>query len=173
MQTQLPQIYYIIFTAITAIGVLLQAFVLLGMYLAIRQTSRKMHEITEEMRGHLIPAIASTRRLIDDLSPKLKIASTNLVEASHTLRHETIHIKAAVDDVLDKTTAQAERVNEITSGILNSLEHATVALQHAASVPIRQISGIMAGLKAGFDVLRRKEKEPEPAAAEVPEEVIP
>ncbi len=105
MQTQLPQVYYIIFTAVTAAGVLLQAFVLLGMYLAIRESSKKLHEITDEVKAHVIPTLGAARRLIDDISPKLKIASSNLVDASHTIRHQANHVNATVDDVLDKTTA--------------------------------------------------------------------
>ncbi|HEX3985203.1 MAG TPA: hypothetical protein VHX13_01235 [Acidobacteriaceae bacterium] len=161
MQTQLPQIYYIIFTAITALGVLLQAFVLLGMYLAIRQSTKKLHEITDEVRNHLIPTMSAARRLIDDVSPKLKIASSNLVEASHTLRHEANHVSTTVDDLLDKTTAHATRVNEMLSAVLDSVEHATEAVKHSVERPYRRVSGIMAGLKAGFDVLCNREKEPE------------
>jgi methyl-accepting chemotaxis protein len=172
MQMQLPQIYYIIFTAITALGVLLQAFVLLGMYLAIRQSMKKLHEITEELRVNLLPTVSAARRLIEDLSPKLKIASSNLVEVSHTLRHESKHISAALDDVVSKTTAQATRVNEMLSGILDSVEHASTVVQHSVSVPMRHVSGIMAGLKAGFDVLRGKEKTPEAATAHLEEVIV-
>jgi methyl-accepting chemotaxis protein len=169
MQMQLPQIYYIIFTAITAVGVLLQAFVLLGMYIAIRQSTKKLHEITDEVRVHLLPTVNATRQLIEDLSPKLKIATSNLVEVSHTLRHETKHVSATMDDVLSKTKAQAARVDEMMSGVLNTVEHASAVVQHSVAAPLRQVSGVMAGLKAGFDVLRGKEKEPE--ATVVVEEV--
>jgi hypothetical protein len=171
MQAQLPQIYYIIFTAITALGVLLQACVLLGMFIALRKATKKFHEVTDEVRTNLVPTIASTRRLIEDLSPKLKIATTNLVEASHAVRHEAAHISETVDDVLDKTTIQVERVNRMLIAILNSVEHATTVVQHSVDAPLRRVSGIMAGLKAGFDVLLRREKDPEDT--EVPEEVIP
>jgi hypothetical protein len=162
MHTQLPQIYYIVFTAITAAGVLLQAFVLLGMYLAIRESTKKLHAITDEIKTHLVPTISSARRLIDDISPKLKIASSNLVDASHTIRHQANHVNATVDDLLDKTTTQAARVNEVLGGILNSVDHVTVAVQHAVAVPFRQLSGVMVGLKTGFDVLFKREKEAEP-----------
>jgi hypothetical protein len=170
MQTQLPQIYYIIFTAVTAAGVLLQAFVLLGMYFAIRESIKKLHEITDEVKTHLIPTISSTRRLIEDISPKLKIASTNLVEASHTIRHQANHVNATVDDLLQKTAVQAARVNEMVSGTLNSVDHATIAMQHAVAGPYRQVSGVLAGLKTGFEVLFKREKEPKPVVAE--EEVV-
>jgi methyl-accepting chemotaxis protein len=171
MHTQLPQIFYIIFTAVTAAGVLLQAFVLLGIFLAIRESTKKLHEVTDEVRTHLIPALSSSRRLIDDISPKLKIATSNLVEASHTLRHQANHLNATIDDLLNKTTTQATRVNEMLSGVLNSVDHATSVLQHAVAGPARQVSGVLAGLKTGFDVFFRREKEPQPSA--VVEEDIP
>jgi hypothetical protein len=166
MHTQLPQIFYIIFTAVTAAGVLLQAFVLLGMFLAIRESTKKLHEVTDEVRTHLVPALSSARRLIDDISPKLKIASTNLVEASHTLRHQANHVSATVDDVLDKTAVQTARVNEMVSGVLTSVDHATTVLQHAVAGPVRQVSGVLAGLKTGLEVFFRREKAAEPVVAE-------
>jgi methyl-accepting chemotaxis protein len=170
-QTQLPQIYYIIFTAVTAAGVLLQAFVLLGMYFAIRESTKKIHQVTDEFKTHLIPTIGAARRLVEDISPKLKIAASNLVEVSQTLRHQTTHVSATVDDVLSKTNAQAARVDEVATAIFNTVEHASATLQQAAAAPYRQITGIMAGLKAGFDVLRSKDKQPR--ETEIPEEVIP
>jgi hypothetical protein len=166
MHTQLPQIFYIIFTAVTAAGVLLQAFVLLGMFLAIRESTKKLHEVTDEIRTHLVPTLASARRLIDDLSPKLKIASSNLVEASHTIRHQANHVNATVEDVLDKTTVQAARVNEMLGGVLDSVDHATTTLQHAVAGPYRHISGLLVGLKTGMDVLFRRDKPAQPPVAE-------
>ena len=157
MQTQLPTIYYIIFSVATAAGVLLQALVLLGMYFAIRKSMQKMHETADELKVHVVPAAAAARRLIEDISPKLKIASTNLVEASHSLRHQANHINATVDDVLNKTTAHVAHVDEMVGAIFTSVNHASTALQHAVAAPYKQFSGIVAGVKAGFSVLRRKE----------------
>jgi hypothetical protein len=165
MQTQLPTIYYIIFTAVTAAGVVLQALVLLGMFLAIRKSMQKMHETTDELKVHVVPAAAAARRLIEDISPKLKIASTNLVEASHSLRHQANHINATVDDVLNKTTAHVAHVDEMVGAIFTSVNHASTALQHAVAAPYKQFSGIVAGVKAGFGVLRRKEPVAEEAVS--------
>lgn len=165
MQTQLPTIYYIIFTAVTAAGVVLQALVLLGMFLAIRKSMQKMHETTDELKVHVVPAAAAARRLIEDISPKLKIASTNLVEASHSLRHQANHINATVDDVLNKTTAHVAHVDEMVGAIFTSVNHASTALQHAVAAPYKQFSGIVAGVKAGFSVLRRKEPVAEEAVS--------
>ena len=154
MHSQLPPIYYIIFTGITCFGVLLQAFVLLGMYLAVRRLANRLHAITNELEPHIVPTVAAARNLVEDVSPKLKIASTNILEASHTLRRQADHVTETLDDLLEKTMAQANRVDEIVSASIDSASHATQAVQHAFSVPVRQATALFAGLKAGFEVLR-------------------
>jgi methyl-accepting chemotaxis protein len=154
MASQLPPIYYIIFTVITSLGVLMQAAVLLAMYLAVRRLTNRLHSITDELQPHIVPTVAAARNLMEDISPKLKVATTNIVEASHTLRRQADHVTATLDDLLEKTTAQANRVDEIVTASIDSASHATQAVQHAFAVPIRQASALFAGLKAGFDVLR-------------------
>ena len=156
MASQLPPIYYIIFTAVTSLGVLLQAFVLLAMFLAVRRLANRVHAITDELQPHIVPTVATARNLIEDVSPKLKVATTNIVEASHTLRRQADHVTATLDGLLTKTEAQANRVDEIVTASIDSATHATHAVQHAFSVPVRQASAVFAGLKAGFDVLRSK-----------------
>jgi hypothetical protein len=160
MASQLPPIYYIIFTAVTSLGVLLQAFVLLAMYLAIRRTTTKLHEVTDELRQHVLPGVATARSLLEDISPKLKVASSNLVEASALLRQQADHVSETVDTLLDMTTKQAVRVDEIVTASIDSAAHATNAVQHAFSVPVRQAFALFAGIKAGFDVLRGKNHAP-------------
>jgi len=154
----LPQIYYIIFTAITSAGVLLQALVLLGMFIALRKSTKKIHQITERAEVHLVPALATAKQLLEDISPKLKVATQNLVEASDTLRHQAGHINGAVEDVVNRTKAHADRVDEMLSGVLNTVSHSATAIQGAVAAPVRQATGIFNGIRAGLDVLLGKER---------------
>ncbi|HEX3470723.1 MAG TPA: hypothetical protein VHT28_06010 [Silvibacterium sp.] len=160
MSAQVPPIYYIILTLATAIGVLLQAFILLAIFFAVKRTARKLREATEGIKQQALPTIVIARDLLDDVSPKLKIASANLVEASHALRHQASHVSETVDDLLDKTSVQAARVDEILTAGLDSAANATKAVHKAAAAPVRWFSALFAGLKAGVDVMRRKEAEP-------------
>jgi activator of 2-hydroxyglutaryl-CoA dehydratase len=154
--SQLPPIYYIIFTGITCLGVLLQAFVLLGMFLALRRMMAKLHAITDELRPHLGPIIATTRNVIEESAPKIKVAVNDVVEVTHKVRTEADHVSATLDEVLKKANAQANRVDGMVTAGIDSAAHATHAVQHAISVPVRQASALFAGLKAGFDVLLRR-----------------
>ena len=154
MQSQLPPIYYIIFTGITAVAVLIQAFVLLGMFIVLRRILAKVQPIIEQVEPHIPPIVSTTRHLVEESAPKVKVAVDDLVEVAHRLHRDVDHLSAAMDEILKKANAQANRVDEIVSAGIDSAAHATQAVQSAFSVPVRQASALFAGLKAGFDVLR-------------------
>src|SRR5580693_3836897 len=115
---QVPQWIYITFTAVTAAGVLLQAFVLLGMLLALKGALGRLNEVSKTAEDHVIPALASARRLIEELSPQVKVAVANVVVASQnvaavskTVRDQTEQVSETVDELRQKTEIQAERVD--------------------------------------------------------------
>jgi methyl-accepting chemotaxis protein len=157
MYPQIPQYVFIIFTAVTSVGVLLQALVLLGMFLGLKQTQKKIIELVAKANEHLIPALSNSRSLLEEISPKIKIITANLVETSGYVRDETRHIHDAVDEVVDRSKAQAARVDEMVSGTLDSVTHATRTLQDGIAAPIRQLHGVLNGVRAGLDVLRGRD----------------
>lgn len=161
---QIPQWIYITFTAVTAVGVLMQALVLLGMLLALKGALGRLDHVSKLAEEHVIPTLGAARHLLEDVSPKLKVAADNVVETTRMLRQQSVHVNETVDDLLKKTEAQAERVDEIMTGTLNSVVHATATLQRAVSAPVRQVGALLNGLRAGLDVLRSREPEVHAAA---------
>jgi len=149
-------IMFIVFTAATAFGVILQAGILLGMFLGLRKLQGRVENILNHLTEHALPLITSSKVMLHELSPQVKTIASNLAEVSETLKHESHNIKGSVDDVLLKTRAQTARVDEMVSGTLDGLSHASAAIQHGIEVPLRQLSGILNGLKAGFSVFRQK-----------------
>lgn len=157
-----PEWVYIAFTAVTAISVLIQALVLLGIYVAMKTAIRRMDEVTKKAEEHALPALATARHLLDEIAPKLKIAAQNALEVSETLKTRSVIVADAVDDLMQKAEVQVDRVDEMVTGTLNSIAHATATVQKAVVTPVRQVGAVLSGLRAGFDVLRSKER---PAAA--------
>lgn len=157
---QVPQWIYITFTAVTAVGVLMQALVLLGMLLALKGALTRLDDVSKLAQEHVIPALAAARHLVEEVSPKLKAAADNVVQASQTLRTQSQHVNTTLDDLLNKAEGQAERVDEMVTATLNSIAHATSTMQRVVSTPVRQVGAVLSGLRAGLDVLRQKERAP-------------
>lgn len=155
MQT-VPQSYFLvlaIFTAITAVAVLIQAGVLLGMFLVMRKSIAKMQSLADEVKEKALPAIGSARSLIEDVTPKLRIAAANLSEVSQTVRAESKHVSETVETLLSKTNTQLNRVDGMLSATLDAVDHATRVVENAVNVPVRRVSGILNGVRAGVGVL--------------------
>lgn len=151
-----PQSYILvlaIFTAITAVAVLIQACVMLGMFIVMRKSVMKMQALADEAKGKAYPAIASAQSLLEDITPKLKVAAANLTEVSHTLRTETKHVSETVDVLLNKANLQMNRVDGMLTATFDALDHATGAVEHAVSVPVRRFNGVVNGVRTGVGVL--------------------
>lgn len=153
-----PSWVLLLFTALTAAAFLLQGVALLVMALAAKAAVGKLNEATKQAQEHAIPALATARQLLDEVSPKLKVAAQNVLEVSHTLKEESTHVSGAVDELLKKAEGQVERVDEMVTGTLNSIAYATSTVQKAVVSPMRQVGAVLSGLRAGFDVLRSKDR---------------
>ncbi len=148
-----------VFAAVIAGAVLMQALVLLGMLFAAKSALRRVGEVTKKVEEQALPILATSRQLLEEVSPKLKVATQNVLEVSHTLRTESVRVAVSVDDLLKKASVQVDRVDDMVTGTLNSVAHATATVQKAVSGPVRQVGAVLSGLRAGLDVLRNKERE--------------
>ncbi len=162
---------YVTFTAVTAAGVLLQAFVLLGMLFALKSALGRLDQVSKLAEEHVVPTLVSARSMIEEIAPKIKTAVQNVVDASqqvlevsHKLKDQSAQVGETLDDLLKKTEVQVERVDEMVTGTLNTVAHATATLQHAVITPVRQIGALLNGLRAGLDVLRGRDREAHAAA---------
>lgn len=157
MQT-IPEIVLIIFTAVTSIGVLIQAFVMIGLYLAAKKTTDEFRELSGQLKQHIIPTLSTTRNLLEDISPKIKVATSNLVEASGILRSQVEQVNKTVSQVVDTAQAQVTRVDQAATAVLDGITQATAAVQQGIATPLKQVSGVLNGLRVGFDVFRGRER---------------
>jgi methyl-accepting chemotaxis protein len=178
MSHNIPEWVYILFTAVTAFGVVMQAAVLLGMLVALRGALKRVNEISVRAEEIAVPAFESTRDLLKDISPKIKVAAQNLLEVSQTAKEvsqnakevsgtvkaESAQIAVALNDVLRRGAVQVDRIDEMVTGTLSSVAHATGMLQKAVSGPARQVGALLSGLRAGLDVLRKREHEVQAAS---------
>lgn len=169
-----PPTYFVIFTAVTACSVLLQALILLGIFIGLRKFMTKIEGIADEVKEKAIPTLESSRSLIEDISPKLKVATTNLTEISHTLRHEADHVGQSVDALLDKTNSQIRRVDDMVTAAFDVVEHASKTIENAVTVPARHVSGVISGVKAGVGAfVGRRKNSSTPETGMVTQSVAP
>jgi hypothetical protein len=150
------QTLLVVFIAIAAFSILMQAGFTVAMFIAARKTQKKVMGLAEDVRLHALPAIIASRDVIQDITPKLRVITENLTVISNTVRAKTEKVGGLVGDVTDRAQVQAVRVDGMVKGTLDHLTSAVQAIEHGIAVPVRQVNGILNGLRAGVDVMRKK-----------------
>lgn len=150
------QTLLVIFIAVAAVSILMQAGFTVATFLAARKAQKKIMSLADDVRLHALPAIMSSRELIQDVTPKLKLITENLTATTATLRSKADQVGGLVGNVTERAQVQASRVDSMVKGTLDQLTNAVHAIEHGVAVPVRQVNGILNGLRAGMDVLTKK-----------------
>ncbi len=148
-----------IFVAIAAFALLAQAVAFIVMAVGAKKAITRGLAIAEEVRLKAMPLMHDAHEVVRDTTPKLKVITENLVETSHMVRVKAREFDATAGDINVKTRAQVARVNNLVTSVLNSTTEVTETIQRGIKVPLREISGVVNGVKAGLDVLVGRAKE--------------
>lgn len=142
-----------LFIAVTAAAVVLQAGILVGMYVAMRKSSARMEALAEEVKSKALPTLDSTQAMISELRPQLATIAENLAEVTTTVRYQVQRVDATVNDIIDRSRLQVIRTDELLTRTLDRVEETTEVVQKTVVSPVRQFAGLIQGVTAGIEFL--------------------
>ncbi|MBI2677805.1 MAG: hypothetical protein HYX28_03395 [Candidatus Koribacter versatilis] len=161
------------FVAVTSIAVVIQAGILVALFLTMRNRSARALAMIEQVQSRALPALESAQAILADAGPKVQTITSNLVDVTTTLKTEVERADLTVADLLDRTRLQIIRADELVSRAMDKVEETTELVQHSVISPVRQISAIIQGLTAGLgSFLGRRTRGPQADAAEQDEELF-
>ena len=132
--------------AVTALALLLQTIFLLAILVTVRKTARSLKEEIEDLRSSVMPIIYNTRDLLARVTPQVK-----------GMRVQTEDLQSSAREVVERLRAQASRVDAMLSSVLDAVDRTGDFLTEAVNKPVRQISGLLASVKAVVESLRASE----------------
>jgi hypothetical protein len=160
-----------LFILLTGIAVMLQAGILLAMYLAMRKSSARMEALATEVKTKILPAVEQGQAILTELRPKLQVIADNLEETTTAVRSQIKRMDATVSDAVDRARLQVIRADELLSRTLDRVEQTSDMVHKTVISPVRQLSGLMQGITVALEFLlsrgrrnggRREERRPVP-----------
>jgi len=145
--------YLPIFIGCTAAAVVIQAGILVAMYLAVRQTSARMESLATEVRTKVLPAAEIVHSMLVEFRPHIQTVITNLSESSTMVRAQMERLDATVSDAIDRTRLQVIRADELLNRTLDRVESTTDLVHKTVVSPVRQLSGLVQGITTGLEFL--------------------
>ena len=160
----------IIFIAVTAAAVVLQAGILVALFLTVKKTVTKMEAVVDNVTSKTLPSIESVNLMVTDLRPKVEKISDNLVQlhpkilqiidslvelqpkfktvmenvadTTTSVRSEVQRVDATVNDAVDRARLQIIRADEMLTRTFDRVEHTSEVVAKTVVSPVRQVSGI-------------------------------
>jgi hypothetical protein len=142
-----------VFILLTGLAVMLQAGVLVAMYIAMRKSSARMEAIATEVKTKVLPTVEQAQAMLTEIRPKLQVIADNLQETTTTLRTQVQRVDATVNDTVDRARLQIIRADELLSRTLDRVEQTSDMVHKTVVSPVRQISGLMQGITVGLEFL--------------------
>jgi uncharacterized protein YoxC len=154
--------------ALIALGVLVQTILLLAMFFGMGKGLLALKEQVEEMKSSVMPTVEKTQALLEKtskfvdrtnafverLSPKVESTATDVAAFVSGVRKQAADVEFAMSEILQKVEKQSNRIDNMFSGTLDAVDKASSFVTHTVGKPVRQLSGLMAGVKAAVESLR-------------------
>jgi methyl-accepting chemotaxis protein len=122
--------------------------------------AKQAGEIAEKADRRVGPLLDMTNELLVDLTPKLQALSTNAEQISYTVREKVDELSVTVGELNEtvreingRARVQVVRVDGIVTDALVATEEISQTVQNGIKAPVRQIAGVIAGLRAGLETL--------------------
>ncbi len=148
-----------LFIAVTAFAVLLQALIMVALYLAVRKSAARMEALATEVKNKALPTMETVQNTMEtvqdiavELRPKIDVMSVNFSESSTLVRNQLGRIDATLTDALDRTRLQVIRADELLNRTMDRVEETSEAVHKTVISPLRQVNGLMAAISTGVDV---------------------
>jgi methyl-accepting chemotaxis protein len=143
-----------IFIAVTAAAVVLQALILVAMFLSTRKTAAKVEAVAEEVKTKVLPTVELVHGTLVDMKPRIEIIVSNASESSTLIKAQVQRLDATITDIVDRTRLQVIRADELVNRTMDRVEDATEVVHRTVVSPVRQVSGLVHGITAALEFLR-------------------
>jgi methylthioribose-1-phosphate isomerase len=131
-----------LFVAMTAIAIMTQAGVLVGMYVMSKRLSEQVERFIRETREMMVP--------VRSIAENLRLASANLVEIGLSARDQFRRVEAMVTDTGEALHLQLERFDRVSQNVIDRINETTEIVQDSVVRPVREIAAVAKGLTRGF-----------------------
>jgi hypothetical protein len=131
-----------LFVALTAVAIVTQAGVLVGIYVMSKRLSEQVERFMKDTREMMVP--------IGSIAENLRVASANLVEIGISARDQFRRVEAMVTDTGEALHVQLARFDRLSRDVIDRINETAEIVQESVVRPAREVAALAKGLSRGF-----------------------
>ena len=139
------------FIALTAVAVVVQAGILVALYVAVRKSTARMDALATEVTAKALPMLDNAQNMLIELRPNIETLASNAAESTTILRSQLGRLDATLSDILDRTRLQVIRADELLNRTMDKVEDTTEIVHKTVVSPLRHVSGLVNAVTTGVE----------------------
>ena len=146
------------FIVIAAVAIVIQMAILAAMFVLMRDTAMRFTRMAAQFQARVDPILLRTSRILEDSEERIASIVSDAAEISRLARTQTQRVDRVFSDAVERLRVQVVRADHILTGTLEVIEEAGSKVRSTVWEPVRQVSAVLKGLKAGLDMFRGRER---------------
>ena len=151
------------FVVVTAAAVVLQAVILVALFIQLRRTAARVEQSTVDLQARLTPILTRVEVLVEDLSPRITGIVADASEISRLTRGQAQRADRILSEALERLRLQVVHVDQIVTGTMEAVEEAGSKLRKTIWGPIIRATALVRGIQTGLEFFRAARQGREPA----------
>ncbi|WP_263379180.1 hypothetical protein [Granulicella paludicola] len=149
---------YAVWIIAIALGVAAGAMVLIAGYAA--KLLLTVNGMAKEVKENTAPLLQKTHMLVSEIAPKISSFTTNAEHVSSTVRAKVdelsvtvTQLNATAQNLNARAQVHVAHADDIVKDALDAAEDISYTVQQQIKAPLRQVIGVVAGVRAGVEKL--------------------
>ena len=150
------QAWLMFFTIVAAIALVLQAGMMIAMFIELRQTQRKVNGLVTDLHARVGPILTRAQILLDDTQPKISNMVADAAHIVYLTRGQAQKLDRVLTDATDRLRGQLNHVDRLLTATLETVEDAGSQFRSTVWRPMQKASALVQGIRVGLELLRSR-----------------
>src|SRR5258708_6411528 len=142
------------FVIVTAVAIVLQAIMLIALFLQLRRTAARVEETISDLNTRLSPIISRLQILVDDVSPRISGLVADASELTRLARSQAQKVDRILTETMERLRLQLIHVDQILTGAMETIEEAGERLRETVLGAVVEASAMIRGIQSGLEFFR-------------------
>ncbi|HLJ23752.1 MAG TPA: hypothetical protein VKT71_06560 [Candidatus Acidoferrales bacterium] len=147
-----------LFVIVTAIAVVLQAAILIALFVQMRRTAAVVERTVSDLNSKITPLIARVQVVVEDISPRISGIVADASEITRLARSEAQKADRILSEALERLRMQLIHVDHILTGAMEAVEDAGSRMRQTVWAPVVKATAVLRGVQAGIDFFRNNRR---------------
>jgi hypothetical protein len=143
-----------IFVALAALAMLIQACMLVGIFVVVRRLQQKILPMVPEIQS----VIGVTRRAIERSEKQIERIGATSAAILDSTKEQLAKIDELLTEFNQRARVQMDRAELVLDDSMNRLQQTVKIMQSGVVRPVREVYGVVAGLRATLAHLGRSRR---------------